>query len=500
MTACEALPALIVRLARDELHIFKRLGKYFAVHKPTGEFFALDDSGFAVLRRLQEQAPEEAIPALKELFGQDASQVLDDLANIAASLENERKNVRAEAPPEQMTDLTLNVVNHCNLSCVYCWNEGGTYGGQKAKGSMSADIALRAVDLLLQSSDGADSLVVDFYGGEPLLNMQTMRRTLEYCRRLGEEKGIRFSFLLATNGLLLTPEVASWLHEARVNVALSLDGDKSVQDAQRPLPDGSGSFEIIWNNLRSIPEEIRADYEARATLTPSGPGAMRTYHMLRDLGFRRIEVFESEAACFGLPLEHADRFYIREGDRKRLMEEYETLVTHLIGLVSSGEVEYRDLFFTRVFKQMARLVRNGDFEGPCAAGLGQMAVDTEGYVYPCTAFIGQPQWRMGHVDSGLDASVQERIKTCDILSSESCQTCWARNLCLGSGSCFNLNHFNHKDISKPVDEHCELYRFKVELLIAGLATLQEMNPERFDKLFAPGHFEDRTAWSPAYGD
>jgi uncharacterized protein len=324
-----------------------------------------------------------------------------------------------------------------------------------------------------------------------------MRAALDYCARIGCDRGIRFSFLIATNGVLLDRSTAEWLHEHRVNVAISIDGNRGVQDEQRPLAAGGGSFDLVWKNLLSIPDSIRADYVARATLTPKGPGALATRRMLSDLGFRRIEVFESEAACFGLPMEHAENFYLTVADRDRLKGEYEELVSDLLNKVAVGELAYRDLFFMRIFKQMARLVRNGDFQGPCAAGLGQMAVDTEGFVYPCTAFIGQDEWKMGHVERGLDASVQDGIRACNILSSADCQSCWAKNLCLGSGSCFNLNFFNHKEIGRPVPEHCELYRFKVEILIAALSLLEEMNPERFESLFAPGHFEDRTAWSPA---
>lgn len=497
-----ALSKGLVRLVRDELYVFRRLDREFAVHRPSGEFFALDEVGAFAIRQFVGSEPEEAIRRTAERFGESrADELLADLSELAGSV---GEPVGKENEPEAeeivevgMTDLTLNLVNRCNLACIYCWNERGSYGETDKLGPpMSPETARKAIDLLVETSGGVDSLVVDFYGGEPLLALPAMKEAVSYCRKISEERGIRFSFLLATNGLLLTPDVATWLSENGVNIAISIDGDKSVQDAQRPLPGGGSSFDVVWRNLENIPDEIKSEYVARATLTPSGPGALQTYEMLRGLGFSRIEVFESEAACFGLPMDHADTFYLRAGDRQKLMTEYEELVRHLLNRVAKGEVEYKDLFFTRIFKQMARLVRNGDFEGACAAGLGQMAVDVEGYVYPCTAFIGQPQWRMGHIDTGLDVPVQKKIAGCDILASDDCTNCWARNLCLGSGSCFNLNHFNHGDIATPVEMHCEMYRFKVELLIAALATLQEMSPERFDRLFAEGNFEDRTAWSP----
>jgi uncharacterized protein len=493
------LPDGVVRLVREDLHLFSKLGRDFAVYKPSGDFFALDEVGKFAIDRIRSVSTHQALADLKakmnpeqvEELITDLNSLMDLQADSAVSADDD-----SEAAEVEMTDLTLNVVNHCNLACVYCWNERGTYAGDTKSQLMTPEIARKGVDLLLAFSKGADSLVVDFYGGEPLLNLPVMKATVDYCQKISQERNIRFSFLLATNGLLLTPETAAWLHEAGVNVALSIDGNKTVQDAQRPFPGGKGSFDKVWSNLEALPDEIRKEYVARATITPSGPGAFETYKMLCDLGFTRIEVFESEAACFGLPMQQADRFYLREEDRQRLMDQYCELLDYQVERVANGEVEYRDLFFTRVFKQMARLVRNGDFEGPCAAGLGQIAVDLEGFVYPCTAFIGHPEWRMGHVDDSVDKKVQKKLIDCDIMCSKDCGDCWARNLCLGSGSCFNLNHFNHGDIGKPVKEHCDLYRFKIELLIAALDALQLRNPERFEALFAPGHFEDRTAWSP----
>ncbi len=496
------LPDVLVCLIKEDLHVFSRLGRNFAIYKPTGDFFALDEIGKSAIENLRNGSTEEALGKLRSKY--DATQVDELLGDLNSLLDLRKEPAEetdsADSTDVEMTDLTLNVVNHCNLACVYCWNERGTYAGASPSGLMTPEIARKSVDLLFATSPNCDSLVVDFYGGEPLLNLPVMKATVDYCQKFAKGRNIRFSFLLATNGLLLTPDTAAWLHEAGVNVALSLDGNKAVQDAQRPLPNGEGSFDRIWNNLEALPREIVDNYVARATITPGGPGAFETYKMLRDLGFTRIEVFESEAACFGLPMQHADRFYLREEDRKKLMDQYCQLLDHLVDRVAGGEVEYRDLFFTRVFKQMARLVRNGDFQGPCAAGLGQMAVDSEGYVYPCTAFIGHNEWRMGHVDRGLDGLVQRKLIECDIMRSSDCKDCWARNLCLGSGSCFNLNHFNHGDIGTPVKEHCELYRFKIELLIASLDALQSKNAERFEILFSPGHFEDRTAWSPAFDE
>ncbi len=463
----------------SQLHRFTRIGRRFAVHVPTGRFAQLSPDADLVLDGLARD--ERPAPA------PEVAAALDELARHF----DEPDEDRGPAQPAPMTDLTLNISAGCDLACRYCWNNRGLYGGEMA-GRMTPKVACDAVDLLVRASNGHPSLVVDFYGGEPLLNLPVMKAAVEHCRAHYPDR--RFSFLLATNGVHLSPENAAWLHDNGVNVALSIDGGKEVQDRQRPLANGSGSYDRIAACLAQLPAHVRADYVARATLTPDGPGPLEAWHQLHDMGFRRIEVFESEPACFyGTDYPPGD-FFVAMADRDRLMAGYEALLVELAHRIAAGELGYEDLFFSRLFKQMARLYRSGDFEGPCAAGTGQIAVSQDGTAYPCTAFIGQDTWRMGTVGAGLDASVQRRLLDTDITQSDACQSCWAMRLCLGSGSCYNLSHLNLGRIDEPVEAFCELYRRKIELLIAGLALLQDEAPEAFDRLFDEDNFTDRSAW------
>ena len=78
-----------------------------------------------------------------------------------------------------------------------------------------------------------------------------------------------------------------------VDVAVSLDGSRTVQDIQRPFPGDQGSYDVIMDNINSLREEYRKRIVGRATFTPYSTKIVTTFEFLRSLGFERIEVCES---------------------------------------------------------------------------------------------------------------------------------------------------------------------------------------------------------------
>jgi len=132
----------------------------------------------------------------------------------------------------------------CNLRCAYCY--------QNAKGKQGMDwrTLRRAVDLLLFSKRRDARLT--FYGGEPLLRFDLLRRAVNYARR--KTGGYpRPRFALITNGTLLTSEVADFLALHRVQTRISFDGVREAQDLR-----GRGTF----RRLDGLLGRLRRDHPA----------------------------------------------------------------------------------------------------------------------------------------------------------------------------------------------------------------------------------------------
>lgn len=467
--------------------------KKFAVDIESGNFFEVDKAASEAIVLMHSYNDKEVMDKISRGYGPKcASTTLANLSKLKKKgMLFSSGYCAPEYIPRRITDLTLNIVNACNLRCRYCWNQNGAYGNSPgANKKMNESVAARAVDLLIKESRRAGDLVVDFYGGEPLLNFELIKNTVEYCQRIQKRKKINFHFLLATNGTLLDKEKGEFLIGNGVDVAVSLDGSRAIQDTQRPFSDGRGSFDEIMHNLNTLKNDYRRRLVGRATFTPYSAKIVKTFKFLRNLGFDRIEVCESEKAGYGL--DSNNRFFF-SGSKglKRLKSLYYNLAAFYAGEVINGNLNYENTYFNRFFKQLSRLYHIQSVVGTCSAGFSLMAADMDGSIYPCTAFVGIPQFKIGTVKTGVDDKKLKAFLNIRISSSDTCETCWARRLCRGCGSCYNLNYFTNNNLGRPDPYYCELFRHKTKLMIAMLARISEKDPALLDKVFIPEYYARR---------
>ena len=95
---------------------------------------------------------------------------------------------------------------------------------------------------------------VIFYGGEPLLNKEVIRYSLDYLK-LKKDVGLlpaRISFMIATNGALVDDEIVALCKEHRVMVTVGLDGPKASNDALRVDSEGNGTFDRIVATIKLL--------------------------------------------------------------------------------------------------------------------------------------------------------------------------------------------------------------------------------------------------------
>ena len=233
---------------------YARLGKVFKTnHKNyfydtgTGKIFECTEAVYKILKCL------ESKNSFDELLNLDMSEedLIDGLSEIKEGIVNENL---LQAPPvttfsgpnvenlevyinEGLEQITLELTERCNLRCGYC-----IYGQQNdlfrgfGTHDMSFETAKKAIDYAALHS--GDELAVTFYGGEPLLNLDVMKKTIDYCKETIKDKKITYS--ITTNLVLMTKEVAEYI--ASIDdfiVTCSLDGPKEIQDEYRKFPDGS---------------------------------------------------------------------------------------------------------------------------------------------------------------------------------------------------------------------------------------------------------------------
>jgi len=356
--------------------------------------------------------------------------------------------------------LCLHISHDCNLRCKYCFASTGSFGGSRAM--MSPEVGKRAIDFVIRESGNRQNIEIDFFGGEPLMNFDTVKEIVNYARSREAETGKKFHFTLTTNALLLDDEKMEYINNTMDNIVLSIDGREEINDKMRLRADGRGSYHSILPKIQKMARMRNQDrYYVRGTFTRENLDFSKDVLHLADLGFRQISI---EPVVAG---EDVD-FSIREEDLPVIYKEYEKLAK-----------AYVERYNTDNWFNFFHFMIDLD-QGPCAAkrisGCGSgheyVAVTPEGDIYPCHQFVGQQEFKMGNVLTGnLDRNMAAEFSKSNIYTREECSKCWARFYC--SGGCAANAYMFNKNINKPYKIACDLERKRVECALWINAKLSE---------------------------
>ncbi|MBU4216569.1 radical SAM protein [Candidatus Parcubacteria bacterium] len=143
--------------------------------------------------------------------------------------------------------LNLFFTGKCNLNCKYCFVDRSDDGDS----TLNEELIRKAVDILLDGP--GQKKMINFLGGEPLVEFSLIKRVYQYATNKAKEKKISLSYKLATNGTLLDIDKIEFFKKNKINIQVSIDGDKNCHDANRPLKESANSsFELIFKNINSI--------------------------------------------------------------------------------------------------------------------------------------------------------------------------------------------------------------------------------------------------------
>ena len=442
------------------VHTFTALGVHIAVDVNSGAVHVLDELTCRLLEQVEppmaEHCPQELLERLNQYPAQDLEDAWQELRALEAEgllfVEDDYIDRDKAASMQQQAlvkALCLHVSHDCNLRCKYCFASTGDFGtGRK---TMDVETARKAIDFVVEKSGPRRNIEVDFFGGEPLMAMDTVKATVDYARSIEEQAGKHFRFTITTNGMLLNDENIDYINREMSNAVLSLDGRREVNDRERLTPSGQGSYDIIVPKFQKlVAGRGTKDYYLRGTFTRFNEDFAQDVMHIASLGFKNISV----EPVVGGP---EDPYSLPEEDLPKLEAEYERLAALLR--------EHPEINFFHFNVDLA--------QGPCVikrlrgcgAGCEYVAITPEGDIYPCHQFVGNPDYKLGNLDEGtFDMGISGKFAALNIYTREECQHCWARFYC--SGGCSASNLLVNGDIKKPHHVGCALERKRLECAIA----------------------------------
>ena len=358
--------------------------------------------------------------------------------------------------------MCLHNAHDCNLRCEYCFASTGDFGeGRKL---MPLETGKQAIDFLLKHSANRKNLELDFFGGEPLMNFPVVKRLAEYGRSIEKEKNKHFKFTMTTNCVLMNDEIMDFLNKEMSNVVISIDGRREVHDRMRPTINGKGSYDIIMNKAQEFVRRRNAcdkEYYVRGTFTGFNKDFGNDVLHLADQGFDQISV---EPVVTDPKCEYA----LREEDLPEIREEYERLAQIYMDRRANGK--WFNFFHFMVDLEGGPCLRKR-LTG-CGAGNEYVAVTPDGDIYPCHQFVGQEEFLLGNVDTGVtNERIRDEFKLCNVYAKDKCRDCFARFYC--SGGCAANSYNFHGSITDAYDIGCAMQKKRIECAIMIKAALAE---------------------------
>ncbi len=453
------------------VHQYKNNGYNLVLDVNSGAVHVVDDVTYDVISLFETDAEEEIIEKLGNTYPEaeiteSYEEVRELVANGELFSEDEYEGYMEQfkTRPTVVKALCLHIAHDCNLACRYCFAEEGEYHGRRAL--MSFEVGKAALDFLIANSGNRRNLEVDFFGGEPLMNFDVVKRLVAYGREQESLYNKKFRFTLTTNGVLLNDEVMEFANREMANVVLSIDGRKEVNDRMRPFRKGAGSYDLIVPGFQKLAESRNQDrYYVRGTFTRHNLDFSEDVLHLADLGFKQISVEPVVA-----PPE--EDYALREEDIPQLLEEYDKLAVEMLRRHRQG----KDFNFFHFMIDLEGGPCVAKRLSGCGSGTEYLAVTPWGDFYPCHQFVGNETFLMGNVTEGIrNTQIQEEFKSCNVYAKEKCKDCFAKFYC--SGGCAANSYNFHGSITDAYDIGCKLQKKRIECAIMMKAALaEEENP------------------------
>ena len=434
------------------VHTFTALGQYLVADVNSGAVHVLDKLSYDLLSQVEgedklgESCPREVVERLPQYSPAELEETWQELRSLQEQglLFSDDDYLDPEAAmelPRQavVKALCLHVSHDCNLRCRYCFAGTGDFGtGHRM--TMDAETAKKAIDWVVAKSGKRRNIEIDFFGGEPLMAMDTVKEAVAYARSLEKEHDKVFRFTITTNGMLLNDENIDYINREMSNVVLSLDGRKEVNDHMRPTAGGKGSYDVIVPKFQKlVAGRGTKDYYARGTFTRENLDFSADVMHLADLGFRHVSVEPASG-----PLD--DPFAIKEEDLAQVEAEYEKLARELMGRKDVNSLRHQAAAgLRRRVRVCGRHPRRGHLPLPPVRGEGGVP-------------HGQRVRRLlqhGHL---------RQVRQPEHLHPPRLPGVLARFYC--SGGCSASNLLVNGDISLSNEVACEMERKRLECAIA----------------------------------
>jgi len=354
--------------------------------------------------------------------------------------------------------LVIHVTNYCDLKCKYCYANGGNYFSEEK------DIDLDTIDKTLSVfySEFDEIGFIQFFGGEPLLNLDAIEYVCKSVRNLNKNHERATSFGLVTNGVNINERFINLVKEYNIMVTVSYDGNPKINNTLRINSAGVGVTDIILKNSKLLKQETEQPHTIEVTYTKT----------------------------------HIDNGVSIQDVVRHIAKELPNTYIHLVPVGGSSESPYvisdMSVFADSVDEIFESYNKNNGFtyslaerifnalSNPmptsryiCDAGVGTISVSVKGDVYPCFMFTDMEGLKLGNVyednlftNSKFDKMIKKIQNFSDKSENKNCKECFINTSCSG---CLGTNNYGSDNLFFLNNDICNMHRNMMERTLINLA-------------------------------
>ena len=349
-------------------------------------------------------------------------------------------------------ELTFILTEDCNLRCRYC------YQPEFRRTRMSSDIACRAIESAIEH--GADSLALTFFGGEPLLESDTLFEVLRFARAIEKQTGVFITAKVPTNGLLLDEPIIRQARSSRLFVSLSFDGIREAQDSGRLTADGESSFDQAEAALRRL-VAAKIPFGVYSVITPAN---------VRWMARSRRYLFDAGARIVVSALDYTADW--DERAVRTLRQQYREVGRFYRKLLKRQEDFHLEPFDSRI----AQWTRMSEWRG-CSPGVSAITVGPDGSLYGCVEYFYRRLNSIGHVDRWIDWDAVQTLSQERSGQPAECLSCGVRDRCNSTCACVNLRTTG--SVNVPPESVCQTEQTTIQTVDELAASLFKDNVPGF---------------------
>lgn len=385
-----------------------------------------------------------------------------------------------------LEQLTLEVTDACNLKCRYC-GYGNLYNTHDKRENLFLNFikVKHVIDYLCEiwkkykGKSSPRNIIIGFYGGEPLLNMNLIQQVIAYLEMLPPIPDTNFQFNMTTNAILLD-KYMTYLAEKKFILLISLDGNEYAQ-SYRKNHHGVNSFNRVYKNIKLLKETYPEYFHKNVNINSvlHNRNNIRSVREFIEKEFGKTPII-SEINAFGIC--------------ENKMNEFKKIYHPIASDISINDDDFKEYYpdmqglFRFVGKISGNFFSSHNFllkknplvyppTGTCSPFGKKMFITVNGKILPCEKI--DQKFVLGKVtDTGIELDLQ---KIADIYTryyqkvKPLCEKCYMKHFC---AQCM----FYMEDLDGKVKCPQFANKQKMEDIINHYSTVLYYHPELYKKV------------------